>query len=108
MTNKIRFTIEKNEDAVTVRSFDMDSSNILSEVKIMANEKSINTKSIYDMLNYSKNNEYIFDSEKIPADEIIGEDKEIKRLYNYTHDLFKQILEAVNNENIIINEQKNE
>lgn len=102
MTNKIIFKLEIDKDSLKIIV------NEKTAKKISLKNKNINTNDIYNMLKYDKNNEYVLDSKKFNDDEIVGKEQEIRRLYNYTYDLFFQILDAVNTENKkILKEEKN-
>lgn len=60
--------------------------------------KVLNTKDIFDMLSYNKENEYNF----IPKEKqknVEGDENEMNRLYNYAFDLFKEIVESIDVEN---------
>ena len=93
MTNKMIFTLEINKDSLIIKVNE-------KKVKTLSiKSKNINTTEIYNMLKYDRSNEYKLISDKIPEDEIIGKEQELKRLYNYTHDLISQIVDAVNDEN---------
>lgn len=101
MTNKIIFKLEIDKDNLNI---------IVNEKiakKISIKNKNINTNDIYNILKYDKNNEYVLDSKKFNDDEIVGKEQEMRRLYNYTYDLFFEIIDAVNEENKkILKEQK--
>lgn len=101
MTNKIIFKLEIDKDNLNV---------VVNEKiakKISIKNKNINTNDIYNILKYDKNNEYVLDSKKFNDDEIVGKEQEMRRLYNYTYDLFFEIIDAVNEENKkILKEQK--
>lgn len=101
MTNKIIFKLEIDKDNLNI---------VVNEKiakKISIKNKNINTNDIYNILKYDKNNEYVLDSKKFNDDEIVGKEQEMKRLYNYTYDLFFEIIDAVNEENKkILKEQK--
>ncbi len=101
MTNKIIFKLEIDKDNLNI---------VVNEKiakKISIKNKNINTNDIYNILKYDKNNEYVLDSKKFNDDEIVGKEQEMRRLYNYTYDLFFEIIDAVNEENKkILKEQK--
>ena len=101
MTNKIIFKLEIDKDNLNI---------VVNEKiakKISIKNKNINTNDIYNILKYDKNNEYVLDSKKFNDDEIVGKVQEMRRLYNYTYDLFFEIIDAVNEENKkILKEQK--
>lgn len=101
MTNKIIFKLEIDKDNLNI---------VVNEKiakKISIKNKNINTNDIYNILKYDKNNEYVLDSKKFDDDEIVGKEQEMRRLYNYTYDLFFEIIDAVNEENKkILKEQK--
>lgn len=66
--------------------------------KITKTNKNINTNEIYKMLKYEKTNTYKF----LPVSKYTdtsGEANESKRLFNYTYDLFSEILDAVEKKN---------
>lgn len=93
MTNKIIFKLEIDKDNLNI---------VVNEKiakKISIKNKNINTNDIYNILKYDKNNEYVLDSKKFDDDEIVGKEQEMRRLYNYTYDLFFEIIDAVNEEN---------
>lgn len=90
MTNKLVFTLyigNKGELIIKV--------NEKVKKKISVNNKTINTKEIYEMLSYKKDNMYTLKSKRLPEEETKGKDNESKRLYNYVYDLLKEILDAV-------------
>lgn len=101
MTNKIIFKLEIDKNNLNI---------VVNEKlakKISIKNKNINTNDIYNILKYDKNNVYILDSKKFNDDEIVGKEQEMRRLYNYTYDLFFEIIDAVNEENKkILKEQK--
>ena len=101
MTNKIIFKLEIDKNNLNI---------VVNEKlakKISIKNKNINTNDIYNILKYDKNNVYVLDSKKFNDDEIVGKEQEMRRLYNYTYDLFFEIIDAVNEENKkIIKEQK--
>lgn len=96
MTNNVKIKLELAENGVLIKADE-------EEFKtIFVDNKTINTEDIFKMLKYDKNNNYILDCEKINDDEINGDDRELKRLYNYLYELFAQIINAVNTENIFL------
>ena len=102
MTNKMIFTLDIKGESLIVKVNDKTTKTLSLK------NKSINTTEIYNMLKYNKSNEYELNSTKIPDEEIIGKEQEIKRLYNYTYELISQIIDAVNDENKrIAKEEKN-
>lgn len=68
----------------------------LIKKRLSTKKKTINTKEIFDMFAYDRTKKYKLDCKKIPEKELKGEDNEIKRLYNYTFDLFDEIVKSVN------------
>ena len=90
MINEVIITLEKDNNYLKIK--------INGKVKkrISINNKVINTKEIYDMLKYSLDNRYILNCEKIKDENTKGKDNEINRLYNYVYDLFKSIIDAIN------------
>lgn len=101
MTNKIIFKLEIDKNNLNI---------VVNEKlakKISIKNKNINTNDLYNILKYDKNNVYVLDSKKFNDDEIVGKEQEMRRLYNYTYDLFFEIIDAVNEENKkILKEQK--
>lgn len=93
MINKVLFKLIISKDKVLI------SVNDKTKKTLYLKNKTINTSDIYTMLKYDKNNEYYLDCKKIPENEIIGQEQEIKRLYNYLYELLAQIIVAVNDEN---------
>lgn len=101
MTNKIIFKLEIDKNNLNIVV------NKKLAKKISIKNKNINTNDIYNILKYDKNNVYVLDSKKFNDDEIVGKEQEMRRLYNYTYDLFFEIIDAVNEENKkILKEQK--
>lgn len=90
MINNIRVKLEIDKNKLKIKINDKKK----SEINI--NNKTINTKEIYNLLNYNSENKYILDCEKLDEEATIGKDNEINRLYNYVYDLFKSIIEAIN------------
>lgn len=99
MTNKIIFKLVIEKDNVLIKI------NEKKEKSLSIKNKTINTSDIYKMLKYNKNNLYSLDCKKIPDEEITGKDQEIKRLYNYLYDLLSQIIDAVNDENKLLQQK---
>lgn len=100
MTNKIIFKLVIEKEKVIINVNDK------KEKTLSIINKTINTNDIYKMLKYNKNNLYQMDSKRIPDEEIVGKDQEIKRLYNYLYDLLSQIIDAVNIENDLLCQKK--
>lgn len=91
MTNNINFKLEIDNDSVLIKV------NEKEKKKLSLKNKTISTKEIYEMLDYNKDNKYKLDCQKIPEDEVSGQ--EVKRLYNYLYDLLSLIVDGVNEEN---------
>lgn len=91
MTNNIIFKLNIGKNGELIIKV-----NDKTKKKINANNKTINTKEIYEMLNYKADNIYILEGERIPEEETRGKDNESKRLYNYVYDLLKEIVISIN------------
>lgn len=69
--------------------------------------KTINTKDIYDMLNYDIETEYFF----VPAEKkinVLGVENDHNRLYNYAYDLFDSLVKAINEKTKKINDDNDD
>ena len=93
MTNDIIITLETNNTNLKIKV------NGRIKKKININNKVINTKEIYDMLKYNTENKYILNCEKLKEEDTKGKNNEINRLYNYVYDLFRTIIDAINDIN---------
>ena len=51
------------------------------------------------MLKYNTENKYILNCEKIKEEDTKGKSNEVNRLYNYVYDLFKTIIDAIDDIN---------
>ena len=90
MINDIKVKLEINKNKLIIKI------NERKKSEININNKTINTKEIYNILNYKTENKYTLDCERLNEEATIGKDNEINRLYNYVYDLFKSIISAVN------------
>ena len=90
MINDIKVKLKINKNKLIIKI------NERKKSEININNKTINTKEIYNILNYKTENKYILDCERLNEEATIGKDNEINRLYNYVYDLFKSIISAVN------------
>ena len=90
MINDIKVKLEIDKDKLKIKVNDKKK----SEINI--NNKTINTKEIYNILNYNSKNKYILDCEKLNEEATIGKDNEMNRLYNYVYDLFIAIIDGIN------------
>lgn len=93
MTNDIIITLEIDNTNLKIKV------NGRIKKKININNKVINTKEIYDMLKYNTENKYILNCEKLKEEDTKGKNNEINRLYNYVYDLFKTIIDTINDIN---------
>ena len=91
MTNNITFELESKEEKEVIIKVD----NKIKK-KISLKNKSINTKEIYNMLNYKKDNNYVLNGSKFSEEDTEGKANETKRLFNYIYDLLSDILKAIN------------
>ncbi len=90
MINNIKVKLEIDNNKLKIKV------NEKKKGEISINNKSINTKEIYNLLQYNSENKYILDCNKLNEEDTIGKDNEINRLYNYVYDLFKSIIDAIN------------
>ena len=94
MTNKVIIKIEITDD---------------KNIKISNNDHQIiidkNIKTIYDLLDYSIDNEYLQPFEKIEGES--EETADTIRLFNYTIDLMNKVITGINEKSIKLREEKN-
>ena len=93
MINNKEITMEINENDVIIKV------NGTEKLKVSINKKSINTKDIYDLLEYDVNNKYNFNCTPKEKSELQGKQGEINRLYNYIYELFEKIVKTVDDIN---------
>lgn len=93
MTNEIIVILETDNNGLKIKV------NGKTKSKINVNNKVINTKEIYDILKYNTENKYTLNCERLKEEDTKGKDNEINRLYNYVYDLFKSIIDAINDIN---------
>ena len=93
MTNNIIITLETDNTNLKIKV------NGRIKKKINITNKVINTKEIYDMLKDNTENKYILNCEKTKEEDTKGKSNEVNRLYNYVYDLFKTIIDAIDDIN---------
>ena len=93
MINNKEITMEINENDVIIKV------NGTEKLKVSINKKSINTKDIYELLEYDVNNKYSFNCTPKEKSELQGIQGEINRLYNYIYELLDKIVTAVDDIN---------
>lgn len=94
MINDVKVRLETDKKAVKIII------NEKTKSSININNKVINTKDIYKMLNYNVKNKYKLDCTRLKEEDTQGKDNEINRLYNYVYDLFQSIIDAINDINL--------
>ena len=97
MINNIKVKLEIDNNKLKIKV------NEKKKGEISINNKSINTKEIYNLLQYNSENKYILDCNKLNEEDTIVKDNEINRLYNFNQinknkkdGLFKSIIDAIN------------
>ena len=90
MTNDVKIELKINNEYLEIII------NNKLKKKLSTKNKTINTKEIFKMFDYDRSKKYILISKKISENDLKGEQNEIKRLYNYTFDLFNEIINSVN------------
>lgn len=66
---------------------------------ISKTEKTINAKSVFDLLEYNLENKYEFEATKFEIDSeltLSKEERESRRLFNSCHDLLSNLIEKIN------------
>ena len=99
MTNKVIIKIEITDDK------NIKISNNDHQIIIDKNIKTINAQNIYDLLDYSIDNEYLQPFEKIEGES--EETADTIRLFNYTIDLMNKVITGINEKSIKLREEKN-
>ena len=102
MTNNVVIELNINNENVEIIVNDS------TKKKLSKKNKTINTKEIFSMLKYSRNKKYKLVGKKISERDLKGEQNEIKRLYNYTFDLFSEIINSVNDINKELKKDNNQ
>lgn len=102
MTNNVVIELKINNENVEIIVNDS------TKKKLSKKNKTINTKEIFSMLKYSRNKKYKLVGKKISERDLKGEQNEIKRLYNYTFDLFSEIINSVNDINKELKKDNNQ
>ena len=102
MTNNVVIELKINNETVEIIVNDS------TKKKLSKKNKTINTKEIFSMLKYSRNKKYKLVGKKISERDLKGEQNEIKRLYNYTFDLFSEIINSVNDINKELKKDNNQ
>ncbi len=93
MTNNMEIALETEKDFLKIIV------NGKTKERISIKNKAINTKRIYELLKYNENNSYVLNCERIDDEETRGNKNEMNRLYNYVYDLFKMIIDSINDIN---------